>query len=1195
MNTLLKKSKLTKIILTIFFALTILSTSFIGYNFKPNFMPQVYASHKQDVSSTISNSDFSSTDSATIPSPRNWTYNNYTNSDNTIANGVINVYPDQFDDKMTIYHLEENPGTTEPGKTYAQSSEFYKHLMINGYVGSSRANFTSSEFTLQKSSYYAITVIAKTIDNAMATVNLTGLSDKGVEAGIVNFNTFGEWEEYQIFIATNNFNDEKVKLELWLGGTADYDTTTGAVFFNKVSLVRYSQSTFSLEVYYADLYQSGNKTFVVAELSGEVNDSNFCINPNFEYSNIAGDFNEIAGFETISTDVIEDGSLIRKIVNVNSGFTEEILQNNSIVNPLNNGTANNNSVLFLYNNSTSYQGVESSDILIEKHLFYKLSVWAKSSCNTGKGGTIKLIEKDTNENVFEPDTFTPVTETITVPNQTSSTAPTNNWVQYSFYIEGNALKNTFVNLQLWLGLKDNASNGYVFYDNITLQKISYQNYLTGTSATNSKKYSLNNITSNSMVENGNFDLSLNESTELVYPLTARNWAQSTPDISVNVDKIVSGIVNTLDDDFDKLIEKIETLGGYVSNPQLTPLLKTPYNSTADTQNNVLMIGNLEDTTQSFTSDNISLSAKTFYKITFYLNSQFTPHTDNIGASIKLNSTEYSVFELKNIDTSGNWAAYTVYLYTNTSLTTNIELGLNTYGFAFFDDINISTTTENIFYSAQRNLTPSDNIFVINLNQETFDLFTSKSVEPVNNSFNWTGISNTESTLTTFGILNSKTDVNELINGFDPQPVNGNNVLVIYSPEDTYYTASTINSYELQSGKNYKITVKVKTRNIIQEESNKVLDENDIAIEPGVSISLSNYEEKFTGINNNKFTNENKWVDYVFYVSPETTISTKMQISLGYENALTSGAVYVDSIMFEELEQADYTEEVEAISSSDTKLCLTALLTNEDNEDETEPTFSGNNFDWLLVSTLLISVATIIAMTGVIVRKINFKGKPKVKTSYDRRKTLNVVANKREKVELRQSVIEELKQELVSIDEETSAYLKFLDEEVNKVNQKDDERKQRISSDKQQLVSQILSLKEEYNNLSEQEKINRQIQYGKQIKKLEAKIVNTEKEEQKTPRNIRRLNEEREQFIQKQDERKGLINSEINKVNNEIKKLSENDDDTWSEYRQAKEEAKKQKREKNLNKSGNNKVEIKENTDVKSDDVIEVIDEDSDKK
>jgi len=200
-----------------------------------------------------------------------------------------------------------------------------------------------------------------------------------------------------------------------------------------------------------------------------------------------------------------------------------------------------------------------------------------------------------------------------------------------------------------------------------------------------------------------------------------------------------------------------------------------------------------------------------------------------------------------------------------------------------------------------------------------------------------------------------------------------------------------------------------------------------------------------------------------------------------------------------------------------------------------------------------------------VKKITFSRKPKIKTNYDRRKTLDKDIDKREQIALRKQIIAELNEELVAIDKEIEEY-------------------KLLASQKFEVIKERI--------LAEQEKIKKQ-KLEIEIRKKEAK-AEREKELKANPELLKNAKAEKDfaNFIAKLDkqelalqkqlnvqdvklaaaeqpdniklnsflERKEYIKNEIAKIEAEIEALAKEEEDMWAEYKAAKAEAKKKKAE-----------------------------------
>lgn len=1164
----LTKQKIKKLACSLILALAIFSASFVGYHFNPINQNAVEASYKQVVELIDNNEFVNESDSSDPATPSNWTLLNPTATEN-IASGIINVYPTLFPEYAEDYELEttENPGTTTQGQTYTSDNAFYKHLMINSFEGASRAGYESSSFTLAKSSYYAIKTLVKTTDNARASIYLDGLSDEDTTASITNFTTQGEWQEYTIYIATNSFNAEEVTLQLWLGGNEAGQTSTDAVFFNKTEVLQYSESTYSLELYYDNQSTTSQNQIVVANLNGTV-DENPVLNANFE-TTISGDTNIIDGWKTLYNNVDENQNQTLSVVSTDP--YSQLTTDNGIINPFTNNTPDNNNVLFMQNKTENYVGIESSPITILQQSYYKISVWANSDSDLGDGATLKLVQQNPDETDTE---FEAIESSISVATTETENATTNNWTEYSFYVEGHPLTDQTVTLQLWLGTEDAQTTGYVFFDNVTLQQIRYEYYSAGSSTDNSETFSFNDNNNQFMVSNGNFNLTNNQEDTPLYPLTPRNWTLVSEDENFDSENSVSGIVNTQTSLFEEFQSNLQNSDNVnlqqvnIINPGLTPILTTPNTSVDTTSNNVLLVGNPIQTTQTFESESITLDSGSYYKFSILVNTQFTQYTQNSGASIQIEGTDYTVYQAQNINTNGAWQTYSVYIAAPTNGTDiTISVGLqNATGYVFFDDVQISSITETIFNQAQASVLT--NTSIVNYNVENFDNYYHNDSD-INTPYTWQGQDQNGNDYTTFGIIDTQNigDSVALIDYINPYAQYGNNVLTIHNQEDTYYTATSNISYSLESETYYKISVFVKTQGISQEAANTTLDEDDNPYAPGASIKLSSFDESFTAINTElaSETNINNWQEYIFYVSPESATTTTIEISLGYDNALTSGIVYVDTVLVETMEEADYTTAVQSIGNSKTQLSLTELATEDDEDTSTDDGFTGNDFNWLTVSSLIMAAALLIAVIGTGIRKINFKPRKRIKTSYDRRKTIELELNKRERIAFRKNIIDDLKQEFDVIDKEIADFISEQDQKLDELKQRNEERRKHYEEVSQAILVQITELETSYKEKAKTLTDNKQIKslqekHNKQIAKLQARAEKTKQLGVTKERKAVQLQTKRERYLQQQQYRKQQIEQEIARIEREIEEIAKEEEKIWSDYRKAKEEAKQAKLE-----------------------------------
>ncbi len=1154
MKTRNKKHQFKRFLVGGMLALSVFSTSFLVSNFENQKFEPVYANY-QSVENSISNNDFSSYSTSTTPyNPNNWTFNNPSGNDN-IKSGVINVYDTNFADNKTDYELSENPNFPAGNPANGSSDSLYKHLMINSYAGFGRAGYTSNNFTLDSNSYYSISVSLRTNDQAKAAIYVSGLSDESVKSEITNISTFDTWETYTIFIETNQFVSENATLELWLGSKEINDTCEGAVFFNKVVLTKYSKTTFNKNIETSDV----NTTKVISLFKPTFVENAFK-NSSFNDSPAENESNIIPGWTTIESS--HDANQMLKVITTDN-YNAEIDTEAGIANPGTNYQTEDSSILFMNNKTSGKQGIKSNEFTIKQNELYMISLWAKSNCSKGTGATFKLEQVKEDE---EDEEFTAQTATLTVATTVTENASTNGWSQYKFFVEGHPLQDTKATLQILLGTADSATEGYVFVDDISVQQISYATYTNGTTnASNSTTYSYNSENTQFTVPNGNFNIAQKQNDTLTYPLKVSNW-EHTKDENYDDEQNLTGVINTNSAHFKMLTDKIEddNLGVIINNPGLTPVQQINDATLENSSNNVLMIGNTIETSQSFKSDTFNLTASSYYKISMLVNTQFTtPLTnDNAGVEITLANSLYTALNVKNINTEGEWKKVNFYVHVGTLATDfTLNLALNdVQGFAFFDDVQVFDSSETEYNAVKNGFEYKTNLDIETF--DSFDLHDTVDDTQLATVYNWTATNNSETKDVKYGVLDTSKNTALIFAGINnPLAVTGNNVLAIHSSDDTYFTMTAKQKIDISMDSFYEISVKVKTQYINQ--TNVKYDSNGNKIEYGAFIRLNGYEDTFTAINTERDEIDG-YATYTFLIRPTADAQTYVELGLGDENNLASGYAFFDDVQVNTLEEAAFNEKV-ANANIRTLILGDQKLPTENTDNGTE--FTGNQFDWVLVPSLLTSLAIIIAIVGATVRRFKFTNKPKIKTKYDRRKTVEVDLNKRERIELRNEIIKELNSEYSDIDNEINALIAEFEAEKAEAKRLHDEKLRVYEQIKQTIILDREKATREYNDklnatetLTEQDKAKYEKEFKAYMAKLDKRAALEAKKVNKKDNTIEILEAKHAARLKALQERKRYIEEEIARIEREIEEIAKQEEIMWNEYRKAKEEAKKQKLE-----------------------------------
>ncbi|MGN1208129.1 MAG: hypothetical protein ACI4TI_01530 [Christensenellales bacterium] len=837
-------------------------------------------------------------------------------------------------------------------------SQDNKILMINNQNLRSSYGYESSSFTLEKNKFYYVSCFVYTQNNdisSTASLYLTNSTFDALEsAKIENISTRGNWKEYRYYVKTNN-ESQTVKLALFIGAKNSY-TSAGAVFFDNINAFELTE-----QQYYNEINNTNVSSKKITLTDKDVTVSNGILNGDFEDSTLDFSKETTSGESTVNN--------VSKVVGIGNGYFDSEDSKVSI-DPTDANRKDNHKALLINNYNPIYTGFVSNNILIERQKLYKLTIDVKTSSFNEGGASLKLVQQNPYDEKYN---FTPANASFSsVSTSDKSNSLTNDWIAYTFLIKGNAFKDSYANLTL--ALEKNAV-GYVFFDNIKLFEITNTEYENSSSDTNSKTVDFSAFSGSPTITNGAFNNINFETTDETSPYKAESWTTSGDSNTKNY----SGI--------------IEQYNGY---------------------DNVFVMANKESGYQSVTSQTFSMSASTLDETKYYV-IQFDINTNEIifnGANVVVtDSNNAMIAKLSGINTDGIWKTIKLFVKTSTNdLTAKIRVELGSEakqekGYVYVDNFELESSSQDAFEKA----TSSSTTFKSDLSKTDFAFRTENANTAssfIYSADNFTGTKN--STLPAeveAGIMN--------INACPTVDVASTNdyVLVIHNIQDAYYSLKS-NSYSISSGNFYKIQARVRTYNLKQDVANKQLDEKGNEIKLGAKISLSGIDAEVSSIEEN-----DNFTTYTFFVSATTDTSIAFNLSLGDENALVSGYAFFDNLSFEQINEDDFKKAKENKAEEDLTVTIVGD-TNAKEDEQTEEESAGINFDWLLVPSLILGIALLIAMVGLLVRKINFKKPVKAQVKdYDRAKTLVKEHEKREKMKQRESRLAELREKLQQIENE----------------------------------------------------------------------------------------------------------------------------------------------------------------------------------
>ena len=972
-----KKSKTKKLLISLFLVFAMFGQIlFSALPFNTKKLERALADYSPS-EITISNANFENSSSNLPSDPNSFTTEGTKGS---TVSGVIDVSQSKFENNATDnYKLSFNPSKPD-------SSSDDKILMINNQNVLSNFGYVSSNFTLSKNGYYVISayVYTQIENNTTATASLY-LSNTKLDAlntaKIENINTRGTWQTYKFYVKTSSSTDESVSLKLYIG-TKDNFKSTGAVFFDNLKAYSLSEKD-----YYTSLNLNTN-SISVNLTNKDVTSANGLQNTGFE--------NGITGYTKTTNNSLSDN--FSKVIGIGDNFYAS--DSKLTENPTSANISNNYKALLIYNKDADYVAYDTNEFLIEQYKYYKLSVYMKTSNFNSNGASLTLTQK----NPFDTESFSPLTlmfKDINASKETNNL--TNDWIEYSFYIKGNSFKDSKAVLTLALGSKDgetiSKSIGYALFDNIKLEEITTSEYTSTSETTFVKKANFASTDNSTSISNGAFN-----EVEIKNTNTTTLFAPSSYTINNDSETNFNGIINTNSENFNSHSYPFANPGSLYTNSTIG-------------YNNVFVMANMEMGTQSITTSSISLTASNYYKISFYINTQNVVYS-NITAKLATSDETLALINIPSTNTS--WKEVTIYVKTfldakNATLTVEFK---NDKGYVFLDNFKLETINEDTFVTGTSDYSKS-----IELDKDDFSVG-SNSSQTLSEAINYNKNLVTEGANVESGIINAR-NYNSIINTTSNS--NNPNQLLIHNITDANYYLTGKRSYTLKSGSYYKISVDIKTYNLYQENIEK--DEQGNAYKLGATFSLSGLDNKFTGIVSDNYST------YTFYISATTEKTITATFGLGDEHALTRGYAFFDNFVIEEIESADFTT---ASKNLNDNMILIGDTEEEPSDDNNTDNNTATDFNWLVLPTLITSLALLLAIAGAIIRKINIKLPVRAKAiEYDRTKTLIKDFNKREQLRIREERLNALRQRLeeiqAQIDENKRQFksAKSLREEVKK--------------------------------------------------------------------------------------------------------------------------------------------------------------------
>ncbi len=1021
------------------------------------------------------------------------------------TDGETSTVNEQFD-----VDYSESAIITESGKKYLKTSivrygqavAAYFDLEDNiekGYITENRSvtNYTIGE----NAKYYSRTSVTEKVATAHGAMYLEGLS-----SGTAKFEeiTCDEWTTFYFFVATGS-ESESVQLSLWLGGLDRNDTSAGVIFFDDVKIYRYSENLFEQRyVSFKDLvstrYVNGSEVNTKRTLFVDLRN---------EEKTLA-----IYDFEDESLDdftISQTGGYAKVLSLSNTTLFENITGYSAVGTDL---SLNNEHGLVLWSNKdNSYVEVKSPDIEIKTNTYYKISVKVKVSNIESGSAYLRLEENDkilSSNNPYGLDenasyTLASITSSTTLTSVSEDNF-TNDYQTLTMYVKGGSLYDTSINIFLCLGSDSENAKGLAVFDNITISEISASDY---GESDNLEFFSYNFSTG---ITNGTFDSASFDSEEIVYPLVPSDFDTSFGE------NALGGVINVFEQNYNSYLEKKQNGdSNYSWVSAVNPGAYNKYqNNTTKYSDNVYMMYNKEETYQYIETSSFTISADTLQEISFaYTTISLSDSTATLTIEL-LDENNNVIYTDNSLTSENDWQLYTIYVDGSMGameLKLRINLGTTSnkiHGRAYID--NLASSVSN---SSSEEIQVGKNIKLVDLSNFGLNLETNEFLS--GDSY--------ESSSPVYTMSDAGTGADGGIGNGDSLGIENNYFVLQTINSGSSYSISSNYNIDLTSGNYYVLEFKLYTQ--FAYENILLDDDYDLdSKEYGLIVNLSNFSNLnyIKASTEEEFSGQESFTTIRYYIYAEDDVSNTLNFTLKSADAYTTGIAYITDLVLYKTDDVisgddgftvgedsyksfKTTQNESGYNFDDNSTFVATALDSSDSETDTDDTddntqnaSSSNSFNWILLPSLIMALAIVIAIVGALLRRSKLKKlRPvkKQKNEYSRNSIENKDAIRAkakqmqdEEIQTTNKAIETLKANLQEL--EAKHKEEVLAERKSGANTKNIEKKfKTYASQRNKIQSQIATLSEHKTSLASAE----------HLMTLEKTILQEEENKLKQLRNV----------------------------------------------------------------------------------------------
>ena len=577
--------------------------------------------------------------------------------------------------------------------------------------------------------------------------------------------------------------------------------------------------------------------------------------------------------------------------------------------PKNSNESKKNVLMINANSGPYYAGYKTgSTISFEKQSYYKIAVDAYTFYGTQTIGSFSLTGNEKIENDAK---------SVVKINGTDG-----EWKTYSIYLATGEFDSLSLDINLFLGQNEQASEGAIFFDNVSVVRFDKEAFFDKNPGaelnSNFIDLSSENDVANFLL-NANFEDGMNGWSVCDDVLATQTHA--------GVYKIGAG--------YNLGLENVE-------NP----------NKNYTTSSYALLINNIASGHYGYQSSEFTISQYGMYKLSFWAKTdsnanataklvEVDPYDENVGY-------EEQTFTISNISTSSysnnytnGWKEYSFYIKGSPFVDTQMKLefwlgteGSDSSGYVWFDNIKLTKISSEQFDNNSSNGTKADlyqSTSTLDFSNANFNIF---KVEDVNQNYpcgvdSWTA-SNTDENAKV-GIVNTAKTAENSALGFNLPVLDGstnNNVLMINNASFQKQTVLS-SSKSLDADSFYKVE--------IYAYANTNGSASVSLVSGDVILGEQNQIE------------DAEWTKYTFFVKTGfESKSINVQLGLGKDVACTGYAFFDRVLMTKYSEESNYTTAVENANNNSKIVDLNKFDFSNTGKQIENNIYASNDFEGLLL-------------------------------------------------------------------------------------------------------------------------------------------------------------------------------------------------------------------------------------------------------